>query len=55
MASGEVQHVQVAGRTLRVSSLDKVIYPSTGTTKGEVLNYYVRSPTGSCPGSPPGR
>ncbi|MCK0113710.1 non-homologous end-joining DNA ligase [Ornithinimicrobium sp. F0845] len=42
MASGEVQHVQVAGRTVRVSSLDKVIYPSTGTTKGEVLSYYVQ-------------
>lgn len=42
MASGEVQSVHVAGRTLRVSSLDKVIYPSRGTTKGEVLNYYVQ-------------
>lgn len=31
----------MAGRTLRVSNLDKVIYPSTGTTKGEVLTYYV--------------
>lgn len=41
MASGEVQHVQVGDRTLRVSSLDKVIYPATGTTKGEVLAYYV--------------
>lgn len=35
------QQVSVAGRTLRVSNLDKVIYPSTGTTKGEVLTYYV--------------
>lgn len=42
MATGEVQSVQVAGRTLRVSSLDKVIYPATGTTKGEVLTYYVQ-------------
>lgn len=42
MATGEVQSVHVAGRTLRVSSLDKVLYPSTGTTKGEVLNYYVQ-------------
>ncbi|WP_109473436.1 non-homologous end-joining DNA ligase [Ornithinimicrobium cavernae] len=42
MATGEVQSVHVAGRTLRVSSLDKVIYPATGTTKGEVLNYYVQ-------------
>lgn len=35
------QQVSVAGRTLRVSNLDKVIYPSAGTTKGEVLTYYV--------------
>ncbi len=42
MASGEVQSVEVAGRTLRVSSLDKVVYPATGTTKGEVLQYYVQ-------------
>lgn len=35
------QHVSVAGRTLRVSNLDKVLYPRTGTTKGEVLTYYV--------------
>ncbi len=42
MASGEVHQVHVAGRTLRVSSLDKVLYPQTGTTKGEVLQYYVQ-------------
>lgn len=42
MATGEVQQVEVAGRTLRVSSLDKVLYPATGTTKGEVLAYYVQ-------------
>lgn len=35
------QSVSVAGRTLKVSNLDKVLYPSTGTTKGEVLTYYV--------------
>lgn len=35
------QSVSVAGRTLRVSNLDKVLYPATGTTKGEVLTYYV--------------
>jgi bifunctional non-homologous end joining protein LigD len=32
--------VDVEGRTLKLSSLDKVLYPRTGTTKGEVLNYY---------------
>ncbi len=35
------QAVSVGGRTLRVSNLDKVLYPATGTTKGEVLTYYV--------------
>ena len=35
------QSVAVAGRTLRVTNLDKVLYPATGTTKGEVLTYYV--------------
>mgnify|MGYP006202754131 CR=1 FL=1 len=34
-------HVDVEGRTLRLTSLEKVLYPSTGTTKGEVLTYYV--------------
>jgi bifunctional non-homologous end joining protein LigD len=35
-------HVEVDGRTLRISSLSKVLYPQTGTTKGEVLDYYAR-------------
>lgn len=35
-------HVDVEGRTLRLSNLEKVLYPRTGTTKGEVLNYYAR-------------
>lgn len=34
--------VEVDGRTLTLSSLDKVMYPATGTTKGEVLDYYAR-------------
>ena len=37
--TNEVQ-VDVDGRTLSISNLDKVLYPRTGTTKGEVLNYY---------------
>jgi bifunctional non-homologous end joining protein LigD len=36
------QVVRVAGRRLRVSNLDKVLYPETGTTKGEVIAYYTR-------------
>lgn len=34
--------VDVEGRTLRISSLDKVLFPRTGTTKGEVLSYYAQ-------------
>ncbi|WP_372726971.1 non-homologous end-joining DNA ligase [Nocardioides sp.] len=34
--------VDVDGRTLSISNLDKVLYPRIGTTKGEVLNYYAR-------------
>lgn len=34
--------VEVEGRTLTISNLGKVLYPNTGTTKGEVLNYYAR-------------
>lgn len=37
---GEAQVVQVDGRRLRVTNLDKVVYPETGTTKGEVIAYY---------------
>lgn len=33
---------EVDGRTLKISNLDKVLYPATGTTKGEVLNYYAQ-------------
>lgn len=32
--------VEVEGRTLSLSNLGKVLYPETGTTKGEVLHYY---------------
>lgn len=31
---------EVEGRRLPLSNLDKIIYPGTGTTKGEVLHYY---------------
>jgi len=34
--------VLVDGHRLRLSNLDKVMYPATETTKGEVLNYYAR-------------
>ena len=34
--------VDVEGRTLKLSNLGKVMYPGSGTTKGEVLHYYAR-------------
>jgi bifunctional non-homologous end joining protein LigD len=36
----ETTSVLVAGRRMRLSSLDKLLYPATETTKGEVLSYY---------------
>ncbi|MCU1659878.1 MAG: ATP-dependent ligase [Pseudonocardiales bacterium] len=34
--------VDVDGRQLTLSNLDKVLYPATGFTKGEVIDYYTR-------------
>jgi len=34
------QWVDVEGRRVRLSNLDRVVYPSTGTTKAEVVAYY---------------
>jgi bifunctional non-homologous end joining protein LigD len=34
--------VDVGGRTLSLSNLDKVLYPETGFTKSEVIAYYAR-------------
>ncbi|QAY61063.1 ATP-dependent DNA ligase [Microbacterium protaetiae] len=39
---GEERLVQIGGRRLRLSRLEKVLYPATGTTKGEVIDYYTR-------------
>src|SRR6478735_10938380 len=41
-ADKEELRVDVEGRTLTISNLHKVLYPRTGTTKGEVLNYYAQ-------------
>jgi bifunctional non-homologous end joining protein LigD len=42
MVAKDEIHVDVEGRTLKISNLHKVLYPRTGTTKGEVLNYYAQ-------------
>jgi bifunctional non-homologous end joining protein LigD len=34
--------VSIDGHQLAVTNLDKVLYPATGTTKGEVIDYYTR-------------
>ena len=34
--------VEVEGRRLSLSNLDKVMYPQTGFTKGQVIDYYSR-------------
>jgi len=36
------QIVEVGGRTLKLTNLDKVLYPATGFTKGQVIDYYAR-------------
>jgi bifunctional non-homologous end joining protein LigD len=38
---------EVEGRRLALSNLDKVLYPATGTTKGEVLHYYAATAAGA--------
>ena len=34
--------VEIEGRRLKVSNLDKVLYPEAGFTKAEIIDYYVR-------------
>jgi bifunctional non-homologous end joining protein LigD len=34
--------VEIEGRRLKLSNLDKVLYPQTGFTKGKVIDYYTR-------------
>ncbi|HEX7834644.1 MAG TPA: non-homologous end-joining DNA ligase, partial [Pseudolysinimonas sp.] len=40
--AGTEQIVEVGGHRLKLTNLDKVMYPETGTTKGEVLDYYAK-------------
>ncbi len=42
MTRASEQVVDVEGRSVKLTNLGKVLYPSTGTTKGEVLDYYAR-------------
>ena len=40
MSKGQI--VEVDGRQLSLSNLDKVLYPEAGFTKGQIIDYYVR-------------
>jgi len=34
--------VDIEGKHLKLSNLDKILYPAAGFTKGQVIDYYVR-------------
>ncbi|MBS2537943.1 non-homologous end-joining DNA ligase [Catenulispora sp. NF23] len=36
------QTIEIEGRAVKLSNLDKVLYPEAGFTKGEILDYYAR-------------
>jgi bifunctional non-homologous end joining protein LigD len=40
--ASQAVEVEVEGRQLKLSNLDKVLYPQTGFTKGQVIDYYTR-------------
>ncbi len=40
MATRQAERVHVEGHELTITNLDKVLYPETGTTKAQVLDYY---------------
>jgi bifunctional non-homologous end joining protein LigD len=39
---GTDRQVEVDGRELKLTNLDKILYPKAGFTKGEVVDYYAR-------------
>lgn len=40
MPAKQQERVNVEGHELTITNLDKVVYPETGTTKAEILDYY---------------
>ena len=42
MSVGNSQTIEIEGRTLTLTNLDKVLYPATGFAKGQVVDYYAR-------------
>ena len=42
MAQKKESVIEVEGRQIKLSNLEKVLYPKAGFTKGQVIDYYVR-------------
>lgn len=42
MAKSKKQQVEIDGRTIQLSNLEKVLYPGGRVTKAEVIDYYIR-------------
>jgi len=42
MAKKKDTVIEIEGRKLKLSNLDKVLYPAVGFTKGQVIDYFVR-------------
>lgn len=42
MPARKVTEIEVGGHKLQLSNLDKVFYPATGFTKGDMIDYYIR-------------
>lgn len=42
MAKAKKQELEIEGRKIPVSNLEKVLYPASGFTKGQVIDYYMR-------------
>jgi bifunctional non-homologous end joining protein LigD len=40
--AGKASVVEIEGKHLSLTNLDKVLYPATGFTKGQVIDYYAR-------------
>jgi bifunctional non-homologous end joining protein LigD len=40
--AGSVSEVEIQGKRLKLSNLDKVLYPGVGFTKAQVIDYYAR-------------
>src|ERR1700733_15055933 len=40
--SSQSTELQIGGKSVPVSNLDKVLYPSCGFTKGQIIDYYIR-------------